>query len=563
MKLAPRVVGVETEYGMHVFNRDKSHSETASAIVRSYHGEKKAHWNLGPTNRSIVRDYDYARPWDGEGDYVSYAHSGTGSIIENGGRFYVDMSHPEYCTPEVTNARDAVIWDKAGERIVHTAAQNIFGTKIFKNNSDGKGNSYGTHENYLIKRYSETDFKEILARGLIPFFVTRQLFTGSGKLGVESPEPEYLYQYASKWKENMGEGQEPFWTNFERQAGKLRSALRDIEASFLDLPEFTEMEKQMNTLITKRKTVGVPVVYQMSQRADFIEQIMGLQTTFDRPLINTRDEPHVNHHKYMRLHVICGDANMCETAMYLKIGVTSLVLDLIEDGLHPVITLADPVQQTKALSRDQTRKWLVALEDGSTISAVDLQRLYLKKAQDSYRQRNEIIDDILSRWEKTLDALEMIEKKPLELFGEVDWVTKLYVLNAVAERHDLPMTDSLVAEYDLNYHNIDPRESVFYKLQHAGKIKRIVTDEEIRKAVSQPPLDTRAFLRSRIIHRADVCNVDWGGFSISVGGKKVKVTMTESLRGTLADLGSLVEGDEQSAEDFLMKLKGIEGIIIE
>ncbi len=188
-------------------------------------------------------------------------------ILTNGARLYVDHAHPEYSAPEVTGPRDAVLWDKAGERVMATAAQRALavpGTppiKLYKNNTDGKGASYGTHENYLMAR--RTPFAEIV-RHLTPFFVSRQVVTGAGRVGI---------------------GQD-----------------------------------------------GRDDGFQLSQRADFFEVEVGLETTLKRPIINTRDEPHADPEKYRRLHVIIGDANLSEISTYLKVGTTALVLSMIEDG---------------------------------------------------------------------------------------------------------------------------------------------------------------------------------------------------------------------------------------
>src|SRR5437867_4081924 len=224
-------------------------------------------------------------------------------ILPNGARYYVDHAHPEYSTPECASPRGLVAHDKAGERILElslVALQQLLPAgqrvAIYKNNTDGKGNSYGCHENYLVDR--KTPFSRIV-RDLTPFLVTRQIFTGAGKVGAESA----------------------------REGGRT-------------------------------------VSYQLSQRTDFFEAEVGLETTLKRPIINTRDEPHADPEKYRRLHCIVGDANMSEISTFLKVGTTGLILKLVEDELLPDLSLENPVASLHEVSWDLSCRQTVRLRDG-------------------------------------------------------------------------------------------------------------------------------------------------------------------------------------------------------
>src|SRR6185503_18531604 len=237
-------------------------------------------------------------------------------ILTNGARLYVDHAHPEYSAPEVTNARDAVIWDKAGERVMEEAAMRAATVpgqprlQLYKNNVDGKGASYGTHENYLMAR--NTPFTSVIA-GLTPFFASRQVIVGSGRVGLG--------------------------------------------------------------------VAGEEAGFQLSQRSDYIEVEVGLETTLKRGIINTRDEPHADADKYRRLHVIIGDANLAEYSTYLKVGTTAIVLDMIESGKRfDDLRLADPVRAVHTISRDPSLKLLVETVDGRKLTALDVQRAYFEKA---------------------------------------------------------------------------------------------------------------------------------------------------------------------------------------
>ena len=239
-------------------------------------------------------------------------------MLTNGARYYVDHAHPEYSTPECADPLEATLFDKAGERILARsmeAARRLLpaGQEIvvYKNNSDGKGNSYGCHENYLVDR--NVPFAA-LVRNLIPWFVTRQVFTGAGKIGSENG------------------------------------------ADACD--------------------------YQISQRADFFEEEVGLETTLKRPIVNTRDEPHADPQKYRRLHVIVGDANLCEVATFLKVGTTAIVLAMIEDGfIDKDLSISSPVAAIRAVSHDPTLQATVDCASLGRCTAIELQWEFLRLAR--------------------------------------------------------------------------------------------------------------------------------------------------------------------------------------
>jgi proteasome accessory factor PafA2 len=407
-------------------------------------------------------------------------------ILPNGARYYVDHAHPEYSSPECSNARDAVIWDKAGERILERsidAAQAIVpsGEKVFiyKNNSDSKGNSYGCHENYLVSR--ATPFPS-LVRHLIPFFVSRQIFCGAGKVGVEN-----------------GAG--------------------DVD-------------------------------YQISQRADFFEVEVGLETTFKRPIINTRDEPHADAERYRRLHVIVGDANMSEISTYLKIGTTALVLKMIEDDfIADDFTLAEPIRAMRAVSHDPTCTASVEMADGRSLTPVELQWEYLRLAK-KYAMDNETDEtsnDVLERWESVLEGLE---RDPMSLSTQLDWVAKLSVLSAYRDRDGLDWSHPKLKLVDLQYHDVRESKGLYYKLARTNKMERIVTDNEVEFAVDHPPNDTRAYFRGECLRRFSdhIVAASWDALIFDVGDEPLrKVPTLEPLRGTQAHVQDLFERSPNAA----------------
>src|SRR6058998_2526720 len=327
-----RVFGLETEYGITLSGADivdvvaesielvRRYTEHGALMKWDYDLEDphldargfRARELLQDTDESAYYEIDKRRP-------LSFEEIKSDLVLSNGARFYNDHAHPEYSTPECTTLRQIVAQEKAGERILAECARRRNQklppnreVRLYKNNTDFVGHSYGCHDNYLVRRNVAWD--RIVA-GILPFLITRQIFAGAGKLGVEAESAS-----------------------------------------------------------------GEPGIYQISQRADFFSVLVSIDTMNRRPLVNTRDEPHADASKYRRFHVIIGDANMSEWATAMKIGTTALVIELIERGLAPRVELARPIEATKAISRDQDHKWNVETADGRTISAVDVQRLYLAAA---------------------------------------------------------------------------------------------------------------------------------------------------------------------------------------
>ncbi|MGH7265949.1 MAG: depupylase/deamidase Dop [Candidatus Rokuibacteriota bacterium] len=489
----PKVMGIETEYGITVRNQaDFNPILSSLLLINSYETYRTARIRWDYEAESPLRDargFDYAE----EKELPSKEESRLiNLILSNGARYYVDHAHPEYSTPECTNPRDLVIWDKAGERVLNISRMRAEAVSppeqrilIYKNNTDSKGNSYGTHENFLLDR--RCPFTRIVQH-LMPFLVTRQVFTGAGKVGSEN---------------NL---------------------------------EYTP--------------------YQISQRADFLETEVGLETMHSRPIINTRDEPHADPEKYRRLHVIVGDANMSELTTYLKVGTTAIVLSMIEDDfIDRELSLDNPVQAFRTVSRDLMCRAPIRLKDGRTVTAVGLQREFLELAHRYYRDRelDTVIKDVLVRWEYVLDRLD---QDPMTLSRELDWVIKWNLIENYRTKHELPWTDSRVAMIDLQYHDIRPGKGLYYKLEESDAVERVVSDDEITKAIHDPPKDTRAYFRGMCLQRysEDIVSASWDSiiFDLKEGPLK-KIFMLEPLRGTEAFVRQLLE-ESPTARDLLRNI---------
>ncbi|WP_368861978.1 depupylase/deamidase Dop [Frankia gtarii] len=488
---ARRIMGIETEYGVSVPGQPNTNQMLASSLVvnsyanRTSSSGSRARWDF--EEESPLRDArGFELPREPAVDPSAPANEDdlglANVILTNGARLYVDHAHPEFSSPEVTNPRDVVLWDKAGERVMAEAARRALtvpGAKpvnLYKNNTDNKGVSYGCHENYLMAR--STPFGEIV-RNLTPFFVSRQVVCGAGRvgLGVDS-----------------------------REAG-----------------------------------------FQISQRADFFEVEVGLETTLKRPIINTRDEPHADPEKYRRLHVIIGDANMSEVATYLKVGTTSLVLAMIEDGWFSVdLSVDGPVAALRAISHDPSLKHLVTLRDGRKMTGVQLQMEYFEQARKYVENRfGADVDpqtaDVLSRWESVLGRLEV---DPMSCARELDWVAKLSILEGYRSRDSLNWDSPRLELVDLQYHDVRPEKGLYNRLVERGRFDLVVSEDEVIRAMTEPPEDTRAFFRGRCLARypQQVAAASWDSVIFDIGRDSLqRVPTLEPLRGTKAHVGELLD----------------------
>jgi len=304
---------------------------------------------------------------------------GNGGFLLNGGRLYLDMGHIEYASPECLHLHDIVTYDLAGDELLQAALVELGASdrvSFIKNNVDHHtGATFGCHENYLMRR--EAQFTPPVLGTLLSFLATRQLFTGAGRVGQANP----------------------------------------LAFDF----EMPQPETQID--------------FQISQRADHIVNDIYQWVQFNRAIINARDEPLADYRKYRRLHLLIGDSNMSPFATALKVGTTACVLSLLEDGRLPKnLSLADAVQSTRDISRDTTGRWIVRLENGKTIGALDIQWQFYELACKQLKGINEETDWLLESWKFTLDALQ---KKPESLLGGVDWITKKWLLETFMEEEKI------------------------------------------------------------------------------------------------------------------------------
>lgn len=508
-----RVMGTETEYGIIAPGSELTPTQLSAAVVTAM-GE--ALEELGSASAAAPWDYLHERPLDdargfsmrradahesqlthegtsvAAGASVASSHSSAGpgaagarsasgrilmnSVLGNGARFYVDHAHPEYSSPETTHSYDAAVWDQAGDRLASAAAgyaSERIGHEVIlhKNNVDGKGASYGTHENYLTPRALPFD---ALVAGLLPFFASRHIVCGSGRVGL---------------------GQ------FGEQPG-----------------------------------------FQISQRADYFEQRVGLETTLRRPLVNTRDEPHAQQHRFRRLHVIVGDANCWGISTQVRLGATNWVLRLIEAGHAPRIELADPVAAVKAFSHDPSLRATVSTVDGRSLTGLDIQEMFLEAAEDWAAEdwaRAEQSEDVhvapergaLVLWRRIVDALRADDPVADRL---VEWRGKYSLLRAYAARGGLDAADPATWDadqlklIDLQWSDLRAGKGLAWALERAGKAETVLADADIEAARTTPPATTRAWARGQAVSTfgSQLTSASWDSLTFDVDGRIERIDMS-------------------------------------
>ena len=382
--------------------------------------------------------------------------AGNGGFLFNGGRIYLDMGHLEYCTPECTSARDVVRYDRAGDLLLLEAVQAL-GLKnqvsFIRNNVDHcTGATFGCHENYsLARNVPLTEDNEL---SLLAFLTLRVLFTGAGRVGSSRP--------------NLYRG--------------------DVRA--------------------REETVP----FQISQRADFIVTDSFQWVQHNRSILNLRDEPLADPRRYRRLHLIHGDTNVLPAALFLKIGATRLVLDLLEADALPPLVLADPVAAFRSLSRTRRPPWGVVLADGRNANALTLLGLYYQKAKQFFQKRDAETDEVLKLWSRTLKALAA---DPDALVGVLDWVSKEYLLEEFCSREHLDWNNPWLEAQDLEFHQIDPNRSFGLALATCEGFWNPI---DLDQAKCDPPRNSRAHARSRLMRqiqgKADSYYVDWSEVTV-------------------------------------------------
>lgn len=486
--MRPILAGLDTEYGLSVEGRGAENQiDDARALVRSYPGERIFAWDYSaesPRNdlRGFKVDALASDPQDAKFD-VGRRHGPadevrSDSVLANGARLYNDHGHPEYATPETWSLSELVLHDKAGDMAVVQAAAALqessgLDVRVYKNNTDFHGASYGTHESYLVPR--AVPFAD-LVQGLMPLLVCRQVLCGAGKVGSEK---------------------------------------------------------------------GRRCDYQMSQRADFLAEAVSADTLFRRPVFNTRDEPHADPRRWIRLHVICGESNMVSSAVRRKVGLVKIALHLIEAGECPTWALSDPVRSFQAISRDPDGEGRIDLDGRPPTTPRSVLESYVEAAD---RLDSEELRQV------GVECLELLEARfddPTRFARSVDWAAKRSMLQGFAEEEGLSWRDPALQALDLEYHRIDSGEGLFPALVAGGVVEAGPDEAEValrQKRVFEP---TRALARSVAVRKFKerIKTLSWGSlvFETNEGPKRVVLPPDREYPATLERC--------ESVEDFIMELE--------
>lgn len=502
----PKVVGLEQEYAITVTPRagvqPLTQVQAALLLVNSYRRGPSCLWDYGsetPYKSALTRRVS------GHPIRVSAEENSlTNNVLANGARYYVDHAHPEYSTPECLSAHDVVACDKAGEEILEWSRQRA---------NDMLGGAQMIH---IYKNNS--DHK-------------------GNSYGCHENYCMEAHTYHRLFRESGVREFIPFLVSRQIMCGAGK--------------------------VGQENCASPRVGYQISQRADFCESIFSIKTMSGRPLLNARDEPHADRKRFRRLHVILGDANMSEISTYLKVGTTQLVLRMIEDrAITQALTLDNPVQAVRDISLDTSCRAKVRLRDGRRLSAIELQREYLEMAH-AYGASHRLSPaerEVLPRWERTL---RLLDEEPMQLGRELDWVIKKWLLEEQMARKSLDWGAPRLCQLDIQYHTIERSRSLFYVLQRAGKLERLLDEPTIAYYTSHPTDNTRAYTRGMCLEKygPSVLAVNWERVCFrppehpSSEDRNLKLWLLNPLRGTRAEHESLF-AQADTAEAFLQAVSG-------
>ena len=388
----------------------------------------------------------------------------------NGGCVYIDLDHVEVCIPEVTSAFDHTAASHAMLRIVRRAQE--------------AANAQLPADRRIQILANNSDGRSHSYGSHLNFLITRRA-----------------------------------WDNIFNRRLHYQLFLAAFQASSI--------------VLTGQGKVGAengapPCTYQIAQRADFFETLCALQTTYNRPLVNSRDEPLCGATPSTptagaRLHCIFFDNTLCHVAGLLKVGLMQIILAMIEaEQVNPRLLLEDPVDAVQRWSHDPALRARASMVSGSAVTAVELQLLFLDGARrfvaaggcDGIVPR---APEIVQLWEDTLLKLEAADLAALT--GRLDWVLKLHVLQrAMQQRPHLTWASPEIKLLDHLYSSLDPADGLYWAYEAGGVVERVVSDERIAHFEHHPPEDTRAWTRAmllRLIDPEDVEAVDWDSILIS------------------------------------------------
>ena len=474
-----RPVGIETEYGLNCegFSEEIDFGYEASMLVRAARVEgafrgwdysrEDPYWDLrGIRAERLERDPHDLRNSTSKSSKMSAEELLANTVLPSGARYYNDHNHPEFCTDVCVSLKDLVAQDKAGERLLLACQQARNGSA-----TDGKVLVVKNNTDYHGRSYGTHE--NYLVPRAVPF---QKLVDG-------------MIPYLVARQVLVG-------------AGKV-----GCEGKVAGAAEF-----------------------QLSQRGDFFEEKVGINTTARRPIFNTRDEPHADKKQYRRLHVIAGDANRSEYATALKAGMSGLVLDRLVADEDFGIRLRDPVRAVREFSRDPDLRATAELDSGEAVSAPDIMERYLETLEAQGVEGAER-GWVLGQWRELLDLLR---SDPAAAGDRLDWVAKRNLLDSPGGAAELDLASR--RKIDLAYHLVDPEMSLYDSLVESGRMRTLVSESRIGAATQTPPSGTRGTVRGLILRRfgSHVRNMEWDSVTLELDGRTIEVKM-EAVAGDVID----------------------------
>ena len=467
MKEIIPLLGIETEYG--IIREDLENSDPVdesmkllkscsqkSVVGKWSYSQENSHQDMrGFKVQSLAQDEeeDAFCAEDRKRPY-SYLEMKCDRVLSNGARFYNDHTHPEYSTPECSSLFSLVAHDAAGEKVVAES------TKIRNQELGGKSvQIFKNNTDYSGHSYGTHD--NYLIPRKIPF-------------------------------DHLVKGLVPFLVTRQLYAGAGKVGSEN--------PNSNDYK-------------GL----QLAQRSDFIEKVLSIETMTQRPIINTRDEPHAIRNKYRRLHLIMGDANMSAYATALKVGSTRLVLNLIASGGKlPDIELENPVEDVQKVSLEKNRNAKLKKTSGDSITALEIQEIYLEAIEQNFSNQNKEWSWVIQEWGKTLNDFK---HSPEKLSNRIDWAIKEKLFLEFMESENFSWDDPMLQSLDLEYHNLDPDRGLYRGLEQENHVYSLLTEEEINCAIEFPPAGTRAKIRGDAVNKESekIKSIHWTGIEFKNG----------------------------------------------
>ncbi len=399
-------------------------------------------------------------------------------LATNGGCAYIDLNHLELCTPEVVSAFDHVAAWHAMLRIARSALDRANRRRsenrqieVLINNSDGLGSA--SYGSHLSCLISRRCYEDIFRRKL------------------------HFLQFLASFQVS-------------------------------------------SILLTGQGKVGAEngrpnAHYQISQRADYFEVLHGIQTTFNRPIVNSRDEALCGAGKLgesddpARLHVIFNDSALAHGSALFRVGTMQLMLTLIERGLvNARLILEDPLEAVLAYSHDPSLRARARLIGGEELTAVELQCAYLEevKRHAAHGAFDGVVpraEEIIALWEDTVVRLAIGDL--MALAPRLDWVMKLAAIErAIAQNPEMTWSSPAAKVIDHMYASLGS-DGLYWAYEAGGLTERLVTENEISTLVDNPPRDSRAWTRAMLLRRAEEMGVEveavnWDRITFRVRGPR-------------------------------------------